>query len=233
MANHRVLIVSTNPAAGNGLLDRLLLSGCQVVAARSCDEAVQTADALQPEVVLVDDLCDDIDPLEISWQIRAQVDPSRCPIFVVSWCGGRTDSADNGKCCADDVAETHFEELVTRVTSYLTQPAAKAADVVCVHGLEIDRGRHRVVAAGRALQLTPTEFRLLWELAQSPGYVFSRKVLTRSVLASSASSGVRTIDVHVKSLRRKLGRHARLVETVRGIGYRLAETAHGRDSKPT
>ncbi len=223
MADHRILIVSANPAACNGLLERFRHSGCQVLTARSSDEAVQTAGTLHPEVVLVDDSSDDVDPLEVSWQIRAQVDHARCPIFVVSCCSGRSDEDDDGG-CADAPVEICFESLLTRVMSYLAQPAAKSADVIFAHGLEIDRGRHHVKAAGRVLKLTPTEFRLLWELAQSPGYVFSRQDLARSSLGANKSAQVRTIDVHVKSLRRKLGGYAKLVETVRGVGYRLAET---------
>lgn len=225
MAKHRVLIVSTNPAASNGLIERFGHTGCQVLTARSSDEAVRTAETLRPEMVLVDDLSDDIDPLEVSWKIRAQVGHARCPIFVVSCCAGRATDNNAAAGCSNANAEACFEDLLTRVTSYLTQPVAKSADVIYAHGLEIDRGRHRVVGADRVLELTPTEFRLLWELAQSPGYVFSRQDLARSSMGPNTSAQVRTIDVHVKSLRRKLGQYAKLVETVRGVGYRFAETS--------
>ena len=96
-------------------------------------------------------------------------------------------------------------------------------------GIEIDRGRHRVLASGQSVDVTPTEFRLLWELSNAPGYAFSREDLAQSCLGPNGSAGVRTIDAHIKALRRKLGAYGTLIETVRGIGYRFFEPVDRRE----
>ncbi len=89
----------------------------------------------------------------------------------------------------------------------------------------IDRRRHRATAGDRPLDLTPSEFGLLSALVRQPGRAFSRAELIDVALGDDAIVLERTIDVHVRSLRKKLSRHADLIETVRGIGYRLRDPA--------
>ena len=98
----------------------------------------------------------------------------------------------------------------------------RAVDRVSLHGIEIDRTLHTCRLEGEELALTPTEFRLLWTLIRQPGRPFSRNELMDTSRGEDANSLERTIDVHVRSLRQKLGDKADLVETVRGIGYRFA-----------
>jgi two-component system phosphate regulon response regulator PhoB len=87
--------------------------------------------------------------------------------------------------------------------------------------LEIDRINHVVRLDGTELQLTPTEFRLLWTIARQPGRPFSRHELMDICRGEDANALERTIDVHIRSLRQKLGDRAEMVETVRGVGYRF------------
>jgi two-component system phosphate regulon response regulator PhoB len=96
--------------------------------------------------------------------------------------------------------------------------------VVECQGVVIDRHRHRALHRGEELTLTPTEFRLLEVLLRQAGRAFSRSELMDAALGEDAMVLERTIDVHVKSLRKKLGAAAELIETVRGIGYRFRES---------
>jgi len=96
-------------------------------------------------------------------------------------------------------------------------------DVVEYLGVRIDRVRHRAFAEGQALDLTPTEFRLLECLLRHPGLAFTRHQLMDAAIGEGASVLERTIDVHIKTLRMKLGA-SDLIETVRGVGYRFRET---------
>ena len=100
--------------------------------------------------------------------------------------------------------------------------AAQARDLV-------DRLRHRATAHGKPVQLTRSEFRLLDTLIRQPGRVFSRSELIDAALGGDSLVLERTIDVHIRSLRKKLGQHAVLVETVRGIGYRFRDPAGVRE----
>jgi two-component system phosphate regulon response regulator PhoB len=102
------------------------------------------------------------------------------------------------------------------------EAGGEPADVVEHLGVRIDRVRHRAFTEGRELDLTPTEFRLLECLLRQPGRAFTRHQLMDAAIGEGAVVLERTIDVHVKTLRRKLGA-ADLIETVRGIGYRFRE----------
>jgi DNA-binding response OmpR family regulator len=97
--------------------------------------------------------------------------------------------------------------------------------VLVSQGVMIDRERHRVTVEERPLDLTPSEFGLLESLIRQPGRVFSRSELIDAALGGDSLVLERTIDVHIRSLRKKLGPHAVLVETVRGIGYRFRDPA--------
>ena len=102
-----------------------------------------------------------------------------------------------------------------------TPGSEQTKDVLVCHGIEIDRVHHIAKADGKELVLTPTEFRLLWTLARSPGRPFGRNELMDRCRGEDANALERTIDVHVRSLRQKLGKLESLIETVRGIGYRF------------
>jgi len=94
-------------------------------------------------------------------------------------------------------------------------------DTVSVHGLTMDRTRHTATCDDTELILTPTEFRLLWTLAQNPGRTYSRLELIDRSRGEDANALERTIDVHVRALRQKLEDKSKLIETVRGVGYRF------------
>lgn len=102
------------------------------------------------------------------------------------------------------------------------KPARKQSEgIVSIHGIEIDRIGHGARVDGQELTLTLTEFRMLWTLASQPGRVFSRQELLDTSRGDDANALERTIDVHVRSLRKKLGEKSELINTVRGVGYRM------------
>ena len=103
------------------------------------------------------------------------------------------------------------------------EAGGEPADVVEHLGVRIDRVRHRAYVEGKELDLTPTEFRLLESLLRQPGRAFTRAQLMDAAIGEGAIVLERTIDVHVKSLRRKLGPAGEYIETVRGVGYRFRE----------
>ena len=128
---------------------------------------------------------------------------------------------------ADDYVTKPFsiKVLLQRINALLRRKDQGAADrdVLVSQGVMIDRRRHRATIGDKALELTPSEFSLLATFVRQPGRAFSRSELIGVALGDDAIVLERTIDVHIRALRKKLGEHADLVQTVRGIGYRFRD----------
>ena len=116
--------------------------------------------------------------------------------------------------------------LIARIRAVLRRresgPPAEEA-LLEVHDMVIHPGRHEVLAAGKAVELTHTEFRVLHFLARRPGWVFTRAQILDAARGADIAVTDRAVDVHIVSLRRKLGKHGDCIETVRGVGYRFKE----------
>jgi len=130
---------------------------------------------------------------------------------------------------ADDYIAKPFspKELIARVRAVLRRGPLREEKErgrpIVARGITIDPGRHMVTVDGKAIDFTPTEFRLLRALATRPGWVFERQELLNQVVGPDTVVIDRSIDVHVNSIRKKLGKHRDLIQTVRGVGYRFAE----------
>ena len=126
---------------------------------------------------------------------------------------------------ADDYVTKPFrvQPLIHRVKALLrrVETAESGKSVISLHGIEIDRVNHTAKLNATELDLTPTEFRMLWTMMSQPGRPFSRNELMETSRGEDANSLERTIDVHVRSLRKKLEPQSDLIETVRGVGYRF------------
>lgn len=211
MAIRTLLIVSDDTQLPDDVVRPLRQKGLQVVCASSGKEAVQLAQSHEPEFVLLDDPLADTDSLELSWEIRSRLQDEEAPLF---WITRRYNGQSGG---AVDFAD--------RLASFINRAASPqmAEETIELLGLIIDPRRHRATIDGHSLDLTPTEFRLLLALASKPGFVLPREQLAIDCMKSGYAGNERTIDAHIKSIRRKLGDRADLVETVRGIGYRFRE----------
>lgn len=177
--------------------------------------------AVGAEVVLLDLGLPDIDGFEVCRQLRSRSD---VPILMITARGEEVDRVVGLELGADDyiVKPFGFRELVARIRA-VTRRSGATADVARpqqIGSLEIDRRTHRVRVAGSGVALTPKEFDLLTCLAVEPGVVVTRQELLNEVWDPHWYGPSRTIDVHVASLRKKLG-DPRWVETVRGVGFRL------------
>ncbi len=194
-----------------------------------CDDAEFRAacERQAPDAVLLDIMLPGTDGLKILGRIRATPGLSRVPVMMLTAKDTELDTVRALDSGADDYLAKPFGmmEMVSRVRVLLRRSQAtgaeRASKVLSVGPVELWPSRREVTLEGEELQLTMREFDLLEFLMRSPGEVFSREVLLQRVWGWDFDGGSRTVDVHVQQIRAKLGEHADLIETVRGVGYRL------------
>jgi DNA-binding response OmpR family regulator len=214
----RILVVEDEDEIAEPLVEGLRREGFEVTLASTGQAAL---DAPVPDLILLDLRLPDIDGIEVCRQIRTRSD---VPIIVVSARGEEVDRVVGLELGADDyvVKPFGFRELLARIRAVMRRARAENDDDSLRAGsLEIDVRARRAVLAGRELPLTTKEFDLLAVLASDPGVVIGREQILREVWNTDWFGPTKTIDVHVASLRRKLG-DPRWIETVRGVGLRLA-----------
>lgn len=189
---------------------------------RACAERI-------PDAVLLDIMLPDTDGLAILKRIRQTPGLSQVPVMMLTARDSELDTVTALDGGADDYLAKPFGmmEMVSRVRALLRRAPSRAAasaaasDVMNLGPLSLSPSRHEVSLEGKPLNLTVREFDLLSFLMRSPGVVFNRETLLQRVWGWDFDGGSRTVDVHVQTLRQKLGDHAELIETVRGVGYRL------------
>lgn len=226
MAKHKILIVEDEPALLEVLSYNLQREGYEVVAAREGREGLRKAQMLLPDLVLLDLMLPGMSGLEICRELRASPSTANLLILMLTAKAEETDQVVGFAVGADDYVTKPFsvKVLMQRIKVLLrrgTTPEA-AAEVLESSGIHIDKRGHRVIVDGHQIALTPTEFRLLETLLKQPGRAFTRPDLLESAVGDTIVLD-RTIDVHIKSLRRKLGKRGERIETVRGVGYRFQE----------
>jgi two-component system phosphate regulon response regulator PhoB len=191
-----------------------------------------TAQKLLPDLCILDLMLPGLDGLQICHQLKSDPRTKVIRILMLTACSSEADEIVGFKMGADDFVTKPFrlQPLMHRVTALLRElPAYElATQIRTLHGIEIDQKHHRVMTDNSPLNLTPTEFSILWTLMSQPGRTFSRSELQEIPDGATSATLERTIDVHVLSLRRKLGERHMLIETIRGIGYRFLREA----SKP-
>jgi DNA-binding response OmpR family regulator len=216
----RLLVVEDDDGIAAPLAAGLRREGFEVE--RVADGASALA-AEEPDLVLLDLRLPDMDGYAVARELRAR---SRVPIIMVTARGEEVDRVVGLELGADDYVVKPFglRELIARIHAVMRrvaeQPASEPDAVLRFDGLEVDRRRHMASVDGRPLALTPKEFELLALLASDPGAVLDRRRILEEIWGTRWYGPSKTIDVHISSLRRKLGDPAR-IETVRGVGFRL------------
>jgi two-component system phosphate regulon response regulator PhoB len=231
MPQERILIVEDEPSLTEVLAYNLKREGYEVHVAHDGREGLAKAKALAPSLVLLDLMLPGMGGLDICRELRALPALAKTRIVMLTAKAEETDQVVGFAIGADDYVTKPFsvKVLLQRIKVLLRRSAGADAggDVLEAAGLRVDKRRHRVTLDGEPVELTPTEFRLLETLLRQPGRAFTRHDLMDAAL-NDAIVLERTIDVHVKALRRKLGKASERIETVRGIGYRFQESEEDR-----
>src|SRR6188472_2074365 len=229
MTKGQILIVEDDRSLAEVLEYNLRQDGYQTVVANDGQEGLRQARVRGPDLIVLDLMLPMIDGLEVCRRLRADPATRNMLVLMLTAKTEETDEVVGFSVGTDDYVAKPFsvKVLLERIRALLRRREGGETDgnVLVSQGIMIDRERHRVTVEERPLDLTPSEFGLLESLIRQPGRVFSRAELIDSALGGDSLVLERTIDVHIRSLRQKLGPHAALVETVRGIGYRLRDPA--------
>ena len=224
-----ILVADDEPGIVAVVRDYLEHAGFDVLVAADGPGALAVARTRGPDLVVLDLGLPRMDGLDVARALRRD---SAVPIIMLTARGEETDKLVGLELGADDYLTKPFspKELVARVRAVLRRVDGDLAhaDVVRVGDLALDVPRLRATVAGRRVDLTPTEFRLLHSLARQPGRVLTRSQLLDAIHGVAFESFERAIDAHVKNIRRKIEpdpRAPRYLETVFGVGYRVAEPA--------
>ena len=229
MTKASILIVEDDRSLAEVLEYNLRQDGYQTTVANDGQEGLRQARLKPPDLVLLDLMLPLVDGLEICRRLRADPVTRNLLVLMLTAKTEETDEVVGFSVGTDDYVAKPFsvKVLLQRINALLRRKEQGTGDrdVIVSQGIMIDRRRHRATAGDRPLDLTPSEFGLLMALVRQPGRAFSRAELIDVALGDDAIVLERTIDVHVRALRKKMGRYADLVQTVRGIGYRLRDPA--------
>jgi len=229
MAKAKILIVEDDTSLAEVLDYNLRQEGYQTQVARDGQQGLREIRLHCPDLVVLDLMLPMIDGLEICRILRADPAMQELLVLMLTARSEETDQLVGFSVGADDYVTKPFsiKVLLQRINALLRRKDQGSADrdVLVSQGIMIDRRRHRATIGDTPLELTPSEFALLGAFIRQPGRAFSRAELIDIALGDDALVLERTIDVHIRALRKKLNAHADLVETVRGIGYRFRDPA--------
>ncbi|MBI5773129.1 MAG: response regulator transcription factor [Verrucomicrobia bacterium] len=223
----KILVVDDEPDAVELVEFNLRGAGFDVVTAADGAEAIRKARSSTPDCILLDVMLPELDGLEVCKLLRRDPTTAAVPIIMLTAKAAEIDRVLGLELGADDYVTKPFSprELVLRVKGLLRRGQAGPAKLEQFRAgeLAIDVSRHLVTVAGKCVELTATEFNLLTLLAERRGRVQSRDQLLKDVWEYDSLIDTRTVDTHMRRLREKLGRAARHLDTVRGVGYRFVE----------
>jgi len=229
MARDRILLIEDEPDIAEVLQYNLEKEGFEVETARRGDAGLEAVRRDTPDLILLDLMLPGLDGLELTRLLKRDGGLSRIPIVMLTARGEEVDRIVGLELGADDYISKPFSprEVVLRVKAVLRrlQPDGNgsegASESLAVGGIRLDVAGHRLAVNGGEVPLTATEFRLLKLLIERGGRVQTRGQLLSDVWGYAEDIDSRTVDTHIRRLRRKLGPEAERIETVIGVGYRL------------
>lgn len=228
MADKKILIVEDEEDVMELIRYNLAKEGFDCDTACNGRQALKKVRAALPDLVLLDLMLPEIDGLEVCKRLKSSPHTEQISIVMVTAKSDETDIVMGLELGADDYITKPFSPrvLMARVKAVLRRKTAEFPDksaVVRIHDIQIYPGRHKVLVKDKVVELTSSEFSLLYFLAARPGWVFTRYQIVDAIHGADYPVTDRSIDVQIVGLRKKLGPAGKYIETVRGIGYRFKE----------
>ena len=241
MSGHtKIAVIEDEPDILEVIEHNLVREGYRVLTSSNGAQGLQLVQNEGPALVLLDLMLPGMDGLEVCRALKMDTVTQHIPIVMITAKSDESDIVLGLGLGADDYITKPFRprELVARVRAVLRRVppnAAAGAERLIRQGLVVDAVKHQVIIDGEEVKLTATEFRLLHFMASHPGRVFTRDQLVHRAIGEDAVVVDRNIDVHVRSIRQKVGQYRDWVETVRGVGYRFRDEdeASFDDNTPT
>lgn len=228
MAHENILVVEDDHDIMELIVYNLEKERYKVLKCETAEKALDRIAGNLPALVLLDLMLPGMDGLELCKRLRNDNTTRRIPILMLTAKGEESDIVTGLELGADDYMTKPFRprELVARIRAMLRRshgagPSPDKTEPISVHGIGIHPGRREVTVNGKPVELTFTEFQVLYVLAQRPGWVFSRYQIVDAVRGDDYPVTDRSVDVQIVGLRKKLGKAGKMIETVRGIGYRF------------
>ena len=234
MAANKILVVEDEQAIREMIVFHLSRAGFDTLEAGDCRNARQLLADEQPDLALIDWMLPDISGLELTRMLKRDKDYEDLSIIMLTARSEERDKVSGLDGGADDYITKPFSprELVARIQAVLRRSNGRGDETITAGVLELDIAGHRVLSSGKEVKLGPTEYRLLQFLITHQDRVYSRTQLLDRVWGANVYVEERTVDVHVRRLRKALSEHDAddYIQTVRGAGYRFStRTAEGSD----
>ena len=228
MADNKILVVDDEEDILELVRYNLARDGYRVVCAASGEQALNKAGSEPFDLILLDLMLPGIDGLEVAKKLKNKPETRHIPIIMLTAKGEEADIVTGLELGADDYVTKPFSPriLVARVKAVIRRNLQEEVDdssIIQIYELEIDPGKRKVLAKGLHVELTFTEFQILYLLARRPGWVFTRFKIVDSIRGDDYPVTDRSVDVQIVGLRKKLGPCGKYIETVRGVGYRFRE----------
>jgi two-component system, OmpR family, phosphate regulon response regulator PhoB len=228
MPKTKVLVIEDDRSLVEVLTYNFKAAGYEVLVATDGQDGLLKAQTKAPDIVVLDLMLPVVDGLDVCRRLRAGESTRDLAIVMLTAKAEESDELIGFSLGADDYVTKPFsvKVLLERIKALRRRRTSEPVsdEVASKLGVTVDRRRHQAEVEGAALALTRSEFRLLDTLIRQPGRVFHRSELIDAALGEDTMVMERTIDVHIRALRRKLGERAEVIETVRGVGYRFRDT---------
>jgi two-component system phosphate regulon response regulator PhoB len=234
--NHRILVVDDEPDITALVAYHLAKGGYRVSTAANGPDALKAAREERPDIVILDLMLPGVSGYDVLAEMRRREETKDVGVILLTARREETDRIRGLSLGADDYLTKPFspQELSLRVGALLRRlgsPAVSAGSTLAAGPISIDRSAHRAMLNARELSLTATEYKLLLTLVERRGRVQTRPQLLEIVWEAQPDIQTRTVDMHVQRLRSKLGEAGKLIETVRGFGYRFRGGERGARSR--
>lgn len=229
-------VIEDEPDIAKLIEYNLGLEGFQVTVSQTGEKGLEKVRRDPPDLILLDLMLPGLDGLEVCRRLRATEATSTIPLIMATAKGDEQDIIQGLELGADDYVVKPFSPkvLIARVHSVLRRFQSQSTSTedmrygkssmpIEVHSLAIHPGRHEVLVSGKTVDLTRSEFQILYHLCRHPGWVFTRGQIVEAVNGDNYSVTERAIDVQMVRLRQKLGDSGVLIETIRGVGYRFKD----------